>query len=288
MFRPMLAATVTEADLDNLKYPVIVQCKLDGVRCVVKDGVAYSRTMKRIPNKFIQSRLALCSTGIIWDGELLLAYDATFQEITSAVMSVEGQPNFVYRVFDCLDRTKPTQNYEDRINNITAEGLWFLPYHLTYSKQKLLEIEQDYLTNYEGIIIRSPSSPYKFGRSTLKEGYLLKLKRFIDCECTILSCHPLLHNSNELETNELGLSKRSSHASGKVKLNLLGKFRVVAINGDFKGVEFDVGSGFTQAQRKQFWLDKEQMVGQTLKVKYQLRGSKDKPRCPIFLGIRKD
>lgn len=288
MFRPMLAATVTEEDLDNLKYPVIVQPKLDGIRCVVKDRVAYSRTMKRIPNKFIQSRLALCSTGIIWDGELLLAYDATFQDITSAVMSEEGEPEFVYSVFDCLDRTKPTQNYEDRINNITAEGLWFLPYHLVYDKQRLLEIEQNYLTNYEGIIIRSPSSPYKFGRSTLKEGYLLKLKRFVDCECKILSCHPLLHNSNELETNELGLSKRSSRASGKVKLNMLGKFRVVAINGNFKGVEFDVGSGFTDRLRNSLWQQRDNLPGQTVKVKYQLKGSKDKPRCPIFLGFRKD
>ena len=53
-FKPMLLPRETP-DLDKLQYPIIASAKLDGIRCLIKDGVALSRTLKPIPNKSIQA-----------------------------------------------------------------------------------------------------------------------------------------------------------------------------------------------------------------------------------------
>jgi DNA ligase-1 len=50
------------------------------------------------------------------------------------------------------------------------------------------------------------------------------------------------------------------------------------------GVIFSIGSGFDDALRFTYWLSPP--IGQIVKYKYFPSGSKDKPRFPIFLGIR--
>ena len=50
--KPLLSCDI---DLEDVNFPVYVSKKLDGIRCLVIDGVAYSRSLKPIRNKFIQS-----------------------------------------------------------------------------------------------------------------------------------------------------------------------------------------------------------------------------------------
>lgn len=62
---------------------------------------------------------------------------------------------------------------------------------------------------------------------------------------------------------------------------------------DFKGNEVRVGSGFTDAQRMEFWKNRDDIVGMLCEVKYK-EISKDKGtgleslQFPIFVQIRKD
>jgi len=155
--------------------------------------------------------------------------------------------------------------------------------------QQLLEWEKYIISDkYEGIILRSPEAPYKFGRSTLREQALLKFKRFQDSEAVIISSNELMTNSNILETDELGYAKRSSAAANLIKTSQLGSWTVKDINPEsrFYNVEFNVGSGFNLEQRIKFW--KERQDGKIITYKYQAHGSKDRPRSPIWLGFRKD
>ena len=46
-FRPMLAVTLNEK---LLRFPYFASPKLDGIRCLVLDGQARTRTMKQLPN----------------------------------------------------------------------------------------------------------------------------------------------------------------------------------------------------------------------------------------------
>jgi DNA ligase-1 len=101
----------------------------------------------------------------------------------------------------------------------------------------ILNFEHDTLTKaFEGIIIRDPHAPYKYGRSTKKEGGMLKLKRFCEAEGEIVGFTQLFHNNNPAEEDELGLTKRSSAKSGKKPDALLGAFLI----NSFEGLSFSV------------------------------------------------
>jgi DNA ligase 1 len=57
-------------DLTGIKYPILASPKLDGIRCIMINGVAMSRTLKPIPNLYVQERLKNLPNGL--DGELIV------------------------------------------------------------------------------------------------------------------------------------------------------------------------------------------------------------------------
>ena len=138
---------------------------------------------------------------------------------------------------------------------------------------------------YEGIMLRNPGGIYKHGRSTLKEGHLLKLKRFVDSEAIVIDVKPLMHNENEAVRNKLGHLERSSKKAGKVATNMVGSLVVRDVK---TGVEFEIGTGFDEKQRYDLWSDRHLIVAQKWVVKYKSQpiGVKEKPRFPVFLGFR--
>src|SRR5208283_4092665 len=94
--KPMLACTLES--MDTLKFPVLATQKLDGIRCLIMDGRAVSRNFKPIQNAYIQKQLSWgLPDGL--DGELILE-GKQFNEVSSAVMSEDGKPDFRYYVFD--------------------------------------------------------------------------------------------------------------------------------------------------------------------------------------------
>lgn len=275
--RPMLAATLK--DIDTLRYPVYCTPKLDGIRCMVIDGKAYTRKLKTIPNEHIQIRLE--DVPINTDGELIVG--KTFQSTSSAVMSHEGTPQFIYCVFDILSST----NYLDRIDRLKHTLMPGFVNNVIPSqidnKKMLLEYESWELgRGYEGIIIRADVH-YKHGRSTLREQGMLKLKRFSDSEATVYGYEPLKHNTNIQKTDELGYAKRSHHKINMIEEKAIGAFLVRDLK---TGVEFKVSTGLTSGQRVQLWKIGHTLIGKIIKYKYQPTGVKDKPRFPVFLGFR--
>ena len=285
--RPMLGVN---ADLSKLQFPVIISPKLDGIRAIVKDGVVYSRTGKPIPNKYVQDLFSHFN-GL--DGELIVGNPTdknVFQNTTSGVMSIEGMPNVFYYVFDKWD--SPLQ-YKQRLALLNktlwvinrTEGNIIKVESLYCNSLKEVELrEQQYLQQgYEGLIIRNPNSYYKNGRSTVREGGLLKLKRFKDGEAEIFGYNPLLHNNNPEELDELGYTIRSTSKNGMVELEALGSLEVLDIK---TGLAFNIGSGFTTNQRKELWKEKEKLLGKIVKYKYFDVNILNAPRFPIFLGFR--
>jgi DNA ligase-1 len=90
-----------------------------------------------------------------------------------------------------------------------------------------------------------------------------------------------MHNGNEATTNELGRTKRSSHKGNKSGKGRMGALRVKDIH---TGVEFELGTGFTDADKEWWWDDSK--LGLTVKYKFFPVGVKDKPRHPVYLGLR--
>lgn len=310
-FKPMLAQSVEKSQLEALLKKhgsFYLQPKLDGIRCIMMGTRAVSRTLKDIPNRYIRQYLKEAfkdyNKGIFRgypDGELMLKNpNATFQEITSAVMSEDGEPDFCYQLFDTAmdskqfyDRYSILETFVKGDFNEYDEQERLVLVHKVFrmSVCDILAFEDFTLQNgYEGVILRWTYGTYKFGRSTLNEGYLLKMKTFKDAEAEVLDLIPKFHNANKLETSELGYAKRSSSKANLIQLETLGAIKARGINGEFKNVEFDVGSGFTAKEAKTIWLSHQiqSLKGKIFTYTYQPKGSKDKPRCPIFKAFRRD
>lgn len=283
--RPMLAGTIKK--IEDIKFPVLVSPKLDGFRCLKIDGKAVSRSFKPIANTYVREYIEQHFPDGI-DGELMLRdKNATFNEISSAFRKVEGEPDFLFYVFDFITNLS-FQSRQDIVENITREHLKLVmvPHELVATYTYLLEKETDYLNcGYEGLMVRSVDGPYKQGRSTLKEGYLLKLKRFIDSEAEVIGFEEQMHNDNPKEQNELGLTSRATKKEYMKPAGILGKFLVRDLK---TGVEFKIGTGdgLTQKLRKEIWTDQDKYVGSLVKYKYQDVGVKNKPRFPVWLGFR--
>jgi DNA ligase 1 len=290
--RPLLAVALE--DIDNIKYPQYCTPKYDGIRCLIINGQAVSRNFKPQPNVYIRTYLSdVLPTGL--DGELVLKGNKSFNDVQSKVMSFDGEPEFEYHIFDYVkdDLNKP---YLDRMEDLKDWYKYFsndpfykdkfkliLPKKIN-NKDELLAYETKCLEDgFEGIMLRKPDGKYKCGRSTNKEGILLKLKRFIDSEAKITGFLERFHNENEQESDEFGLSKRSSCKANLSLAGTLGKVVVVDLK---TNIEVKVGTGFNDELRQEIWDNQDKYLGQVIKYKYQEVGVKEKPRFPVFLGFR--
>lgn len=283
MIRPMLGVNV---DLDKLQFPIYASTKLDGVRAIVDNGIVYSRTGKPIPNKEVQKRFSNYH-GL--DGELIVGNSTdknVYKNTVSGVMTKEGTPNVIFNVFDIWDSK---ENYYSRdkelfkYNNIPYINI--VNQHLITNIKELEEYELKVLNlGYEGVMIRKPDTLYKHGRSTIKGGELLKLKRFSDSEGIIKYCLPLMHNNNEAIIDELGYTSRSTCKDNKIADEMLGSFVVEDLKNP--NIIFNIGSGFTKQERIDFWNKREELTGKIITYKYFTVGMQNLPRFPIFKGFR--
>jgi DNA ligase-1 len=284
IIKPMLAGTY---DATKARFPYLATPKIDGIRFVMVDGVALSRSFKPIRNAYVQSVLRSCLPDGV-DGELTCG--DTFQSSSSAIMSVDGQPDFECWIFDYVDPFSAiVAPYQDRITDEalveleTEEFITILRPELVNNEQELRAVEERYLdAGFEGVMVRDPNGTYKFGRSTAKENTLLKVKRFIDDEAILIEVLEKQHNMNEATQDAFGRTKRSTCQDGKIGANTAGT--LVVRNAD--GVEFGIGTGLDEAMRTKIWADPGQFIGMMVKYKYFPVSIKEKPRHPVFLGFR--
>lgn len=291
-FKTMLAGKVK--NVEDLRFPVLVSPKLDGVRCHIIDGVAVSRNQLPFRNPAIQARYGRHEFNGL-DGEFMVG-DPTHPEAfrQTGLLNSHGGDCSEVKLFVFDDFSADT-HFEWRLKSAnrrvsSLKGFGHVVHHLVRTPDRLLELEAEFLEQgYEGAMIRDPSGPYKYGRSTTNEGYLLKLKRFEDSEAEIIGVEERMHNANEKTLVRNGKAARNTRKEGKIPTGVLGAFQVRDIN---TGVEFWVGSGFTDTEREQLWAahmddpEYNPLNGLVIKYQYFPTGSKDKPRFPTFKGFR--
>lgn len=286
--KPMLAATT---DGKNLRYPLLASPKLDGIRALVIGGVVMSRSMKPIPNLWAQKCFGRPEFNNL-DGELIVGDPVdklVFNTTSSAMMTIKGSPQVVFHLFD--DFSDPSLGFSKRLASASRRHaklrygpVELVDHEIIYNEMELQMYEENVLmSGYEGVMTRDPDGGYKEGRSTLKQEWLLKLKRFADGEAEIIGMTELMHNANEAKLNELGHKARSSHRSGMVGKNAMGSLIVRDL---VSKVTFEIGTGFTQADREIYWAMKDDIIGRIAKYKHFPVGAKDKPRFPVFVGFR--
>jgi ATP-dependent DNA ligase len=277
----MLCYPFEEKRLKKWNTAVLVQPKLDGVRCLAycaRDYVElYSSTGEPIFSvPHIERDLKTWSKNstfeepIILDGELY-EHGKPFEEINSVV---SRRVNFLtssmqFHIFDIA--SKDIQG--DRWLKFRGK-LW--PFVKLGNSLKLVETEfiekpspDQILTimnrycdeGYEGIIVRHIANIWKPSRST----YVMKFK-----------------------------PKKSDI------YKITGYVEEVSIDGEPKGAlgalwlssgeeEFRVGSGFTRSQREVYWELREELVGKYCKINYQhTTPGRGVPRFPVFVEILKE
>jgi DNA ligase-1 len=298
-FKPTLAEDIP----DNFPLePGYVSRKLDGMRLALFNGSVLTRNLKEVPNVHIRKMLSHPDLQGL-DGEVLCGdptVQGTFNATVSACKRVKGEPEFTFNVFDWID---PNMSFEERYPAYfrrvqeLQERFPFLRIVGQYcvgSMAELLQYEEQYLSlGYEGIMYRKTGSLYKFNRSTLKDGVLLRRKPFIDIDAMITGTYEQMQNTNEAYINELGRTQRSSAAEGKVGKGTLGGFNMVTVeqHGWPEGKEFDCGGGcdgsLTDDERARYWGIRDTLPGQLAVVRVMKYGSVDGvPRFPAFKGLQ--
>lgn len=288
-FAPLLAKPVEWKYLDYSN--LWVSKKLDGIRAIMINGVMVSRKLLPIPNKHVQELFSSYPELEGFDGELIVGEanaSDVYSKTYSGVMSVAGVPALTFHVFDHI--SNPCDEYFVRMKRLqerSHQWVEVVPQHGVENQQDVLDLEKMYLDDgYEGIMLRAHSGPtsfYKYGRSTAKECTLLKLKRFSDAEAVITGFEEQMFNGNVATKDELGRTKRSSHAENKTGKGTLGALVCRDIE---SGVQFNIGTGFDDSVKQDIWDRRSYLEGSIVKYKSFKIGVKDAPRFPVYLGLR--
>jgi DNA ligase-1 len=304
--KPMLA---TDADIDKIQFPAIVQPKIDGVRGLIQNGRLLGRSGKPFPNRRLQQMFSHeYFEGI--DGELACG-DPTSKGLCSQTTSVVSSLDhplthlIVLHAFDYVKSDTIHLPYHRRYEALKSYLLLqddprvqLIPSYTEYSEEGLWATHEKALfMNYEGLILRSPTRQHKAGRSTVNEAGLLRVKMFADSEAIVESVIEGNHNANELGETPHGYAQRSTHAENMLPNGMVGSlmcrtlYDCTTANGTdllfAAGSRIKVGAGkMSHSERKLFFDNQHLIVGKVIKFQHFPSGVKDKPRFPTFQGFR--
>lgn len=206
---PMLAKKYLEHP-EKVKFPALVQPKLDGVRCIVylndDQVVLESRGGKDYVflNHIRKELKPILKTGVTLDGELYFHDDSMknverFQFLSQACKITRKKPHpeehkVEYWIFDVYDLKRNNQLRFQMLNIIlsdySGESIKLTPTFTVKSHEEIEEKMQTFLKqDYEGLMIRNCEAVY-----VSKKGYhcddLLKYKNFEDEEWVIVGAEP--------------------------------------------------------------------------------------------------
>lgn len=267
--KPMLA---TGYDKTKVKFPCIVQSKLDGVRCQIICLVGgevrlFSRTGKEYNVPHILKWANEHKDLLPLDGEIYNHNELTFQQICSAVKCKSEWTDKLK--FVCYDKPVSDKTNKQRWGDIVFElGDCIEQEHTeciqiceTAIAHSYEEIERwhDYFVQkgYEGAIIRNMDGMYIEGRSN----NLMKLKKFDTDEYEILWVH---------------------EAAGQDAGTALFELRVPDTDMTFHARP--VGS---KELRAAYLRDKEQLIGKMCTIRhFGFTDGGKIPRFPVALTIR--
>jgi len=291
-FKPMLAFQ-KRPNLSKITFPVLISPKIDGFRALAWGGSLVSRNLKPIQSDYVQNCFEALPKGL--DGELVVGdptFDRTqvFRRTSSAVTRKNNDviEDLRYYIFDNFVTPGPFQDRFHVAKKFVQDqdwpGLYIVEHVVVNSAEEALEFEARCVEQgYEGAMIRAINGPYKNGRSTENEGWLLKLKTFDASEARILDFYERMHNENEAEINALGHTERSTKKEGMVPAGTLGGFEAEDVN---TLVRFNLGRGrMTDPEAQEIWDHRRKYLGKVATYKFQ-GITKEKPRFPVFHGWR--
>lgn len=277
MIFPMLAEKWTSHSA-KIKYPAIVQPKLDGVRCIAhrdkESGQVILKTRTNHSFPHLEHIIAELQNNWVFgnaylDGEIYLP-KMGFQKLSGLCRAVTltaeeraEMETLEYHIFDGFWLDDLPMAFSDRYENISAlysEHNWtnikLVDCQIVDSEKEVMQKHEIYKVPFEGTMIRNMAGPYKLdGRST----NLLKLKDFVDDEYEIV-----------------GFSQAKGNDAGTVIWKCTTS----------DGKKFDVKPQGTREYRRELFENAENYIGKMLTVKYQETTDDGAPRFGTGIAIR--
>ena len=291
----MLCSPFEQKLVDKINFPAYAQMKMDGMRfnAIVRDGKCEfrSRNGKEILllGNLEQEFIALAgSIDCVFDGELLVMLDGDHQfadrqtgngilnKANKGTISAKEASMVHATVWDLIPYVAFVDGYcltpyskrfstlEQIVNKQKSEGkkIWTVTSTIVQTLEEAQEIFQGYLAEgFEGIILKDGAGEWEDKRSKTQ----IKFKGELECDLKIVAVE---------------------EGKGKA-VGMLGAIICESADGI---VKVNVGSGFNDAQRKQYW--KENLVDKIVAVKYNARiknkTGEESLFLPVFIELRDD
>ncbi len=287
-FPVMLCSSYGEKNIRNIEFPAIAQEKMDGVRCiiVVEDGMprAFSRRGQSIDisGSVLEAEIIGIHDGV-YDGELLAVDDnknvlprkiisGIVNEAIKGTVSEEKKDRLVFVAWDYI----PVEDYFEHRSCPLPYRTRFdlLKYHVkpvllhgvcriveSRNAQNLDEVMEFYHEvlgrGGEGIILKDGNGEWEAKR--VKHQVKMKLEKDID-----------LRIVDVVE----GTGKNAGVLGALVLETDDGKLRV------------NVGTGFSDKQREEFWNKRNELIGKICTIKGNgIIDAKNKDKASIFLPV---
>lgn len=290
MLKPQLAIDTCFTDMT---YPKMGFPKIDGVRGCHITGSFTGRSLLPLGNVYTTKLFS--DPKYAWlDGEMTLEGRTTGPELcnstNSAVASHKGEPHVVLNVFDYLHPDLMDKPYLLRymeMEKLVAD-LPFVKIIAFRTIDSAEEAEAYYNEclelEYEGAIFRDPRAVHKSGRATAKLQDFWRAKPTSDKDAIVLRVEEGQRNENPEYKNALGETTRSTDAAGMVPNGMVGTL----VCEDVKSKqEIRVAPGkMTHDERKAWFDDQTQIVGQGIKYRSLDTGTKHAPRHSRFIVRR--
>ncbi len=252
VFGPMGAHKLDDFE-HKLVYPVMVQHKLDGFRCIAhfnENGkvTLYSKSMKPFVHLYhikeeLEHKFKL--KNVYLDGELY-SHGLKLNEISSLVMKkrelsnqeIEDEKQIIYMVFDYVLQNvifeKRFELLKKIFKNVKSKNnyIQLVNCEIAKNKEQVYQLNDKYLMEgYEGVIVRNKNGLYVYKKKSYD---VLRTKEFKTGIFTIINGKAGTGSySNtiiwELQCNKDNSSKKSFHAiqmgSEKVRKNIYDAFQ---------------------------------------------------------------
>lgn len=282
----MLGTSIEKCKIPENTWFAISQ-KLNGSRCFYYKGKLYTRQGKVYTGcehiiKDLEAILFDMKDDFVIDGELILKDNTlsdseAFQKgVGIANSDKETKEELKLVIFDIIPidefeegisknkykrRNEVLQSMNELINLFELVNINVVSTFYTGTDQKEIWKWLDYAeqNDMEGIMLNT-DAPYECKRTK----NLIKVKKFYTFDLEIVDV---------------------VEGSGRLK-NTLGALVV-----DYKGNKVNVGTGFSDEQRKEFWTNKDNMIGRVIEVKYkEITKNKDTGleslQFPVFMYLK--
>jgi ATP-dependent DNA ligase len=281
--RPMLAQTF-EPNKTKVKYPVFIQRKYDGIRCIAslnqetREVMLESRKGTAFYNfDILKSQIReflLINPSYYFDGELYtdkIPFETLSGYVRSKKINEKEQEEInkiQYHIYDLYDTQDPNASFSQRLQKLIhvferkgfrADLIVNVQTDQVNSREEIKQYHAKYVEEgFEGIMIRFPEGIYEVNK---RSKYLQKYKEFIEEEFKIIGYH-------EGDSNEKGC----------IILDCINK----------SGESFAVRPRGTFEQRRIWFQNGDEYIGKYITVIFQEYSQGGIPRFPVGKAIREN